>query len=112
MFDVHSIFGLAEILSKMLIRDFIIICIFLSKLILGYIPYYVIDKMKDVENSSDTTSNENNDISCNEAQAVVHPFLRKLQTLNRQRIQLGFDQEDMLTYIQVKSVRPQILYVF
>ena len=62
--------------------------------------------MKDFENISDTDTRlkENNVISCNESQAVVHPILRKLQTLNRQRIQMGFDQDDMLTYIQAKSV--------
>ena len=99
-------------MSKMLMRDFIIVFIFWSKLILGYIPFYVVNKMEDFENINDTRWKENNVISCNESQAVVHPFLRKLQTLNRQRIQLGFDQEDMVTYIQVKSVRLQILYVF
>ena len=95
----------------MLMREFIIIFIYLSKLILGYIPFFVVNKMKDFEHSSDRRFKENNVISCNESQAVVHPFLRKLQTLNRQRIQMGFDQEDIVTYIQAKSVRPQMLYV-
>ena len=70
----------------------------------------VINKMNYIENSSDKRFKENNVISCNESQEVVHPFLRKLQTLNRQRIQMGFDQEDMLTYIQVKSVRPTCMF--
>ena len=80
-------------------RDFIIVFIYLSKLILGYIPFYVVNKMKDFENISDKRLKENNVISCNELQADVHPFLKKLLTQNRQRIQIGFDQEDMVTYI-------------
>ena len=59
--------------------------------------------MENVEHSSDIRLKENNEISCNESRDIVHPFLRKLQALNRQRIKMGFDQEDIVTYTQVKN---------